>query len=245
MTEGRRLKGNLSEGPPLGIVRIGTDGSVGQAEEILVNPGMPIPPETTAIHGITDDMVRDCPTFKGRADWILERFFECDLSGFNVEKYDLPILRREFARIGMNDVLADAKVIDAMVIYHRNVRRDLSAAVKYYLNRKHDGAHSAGADALATAEVLIKQVSTHNLPKDTAGLHAYCQEKPEGYVDREGLIVWKGDAAVMNFGKMKGMTLQEAAEKNAQYLEWIVGNNFSDEVKAIVKNALGGQFPKR
>ena len=227
----------------IGIVFIGEDGKVGRAEELLVNPGIPIPSEASAVHGITDEMVSGCPIFREQSESILAKLRGCDLAGFNIEKYDLPILRKEFARAGVVGAFVDAKVIDTMVIYHKNVRRDLSAAVQYYLNRSHEGAHSAIDDAKATAEILLAQVQLYNLPTNTVEIDAYCHEKPRGFIDQEGQFIWKDNIAVLNFGKMKGVSLKDLADQNQAYLRWMLEQTFTDEVKIIVQNALEGRCP--
>lgn len=229
----------------VGIAVIGTDGSIACEDEMLFNPGVAIPPESTEVNGITDEMVKNCPAFSDRARDILDKLNGCHLAGYNIEKFDLPILRREFARAGMDNVLKGAKVIDAMVIYRKNVRHDLSSAVGYYLNRSHENAHTASADARATAEVLVAQIKKHNLPRDAEGLDAYCRERPPSFVDQDGIIVWKGDEAVFNFGKLKGVTLKDSVKSQPEYLKWILAADFTDEVKEIVRTILSGVFPRK
>lgn len=227
----------------VGIAVIGVDGSITSEDEMFFNPGVDIPPESTEVNGITDEMVKNYPRFGDHAKDILDKLGGCDLAGYNVEKFDLPILRREFARAGMNDILKDAKVIDAMVIYRKNVRHDLSSAVGYYLHRSHENAHTALADARATAEVLVAQIKKHNLPRDAEGLDAYCHERPPSFVDQDGIIVWKGDEAIFNFGKLKGVTLKDTVKSQPDYLQWMLTSDFTDEVKEIVRAILSGVFP--
>lgn len=229
----------------VGIAVIGTDGSITSGDEMLFNPGVAIPPESTKVNGITDEMVKNCPAFSDRAGDILDKLRGCDLAGYNIEKFDLPILRREFARAGMDDVLKDARVIDALVIYRKNVRHDLSSAVGYYLHRSHENAHTALADARATAEVLVAQIKKHDLPRDAEGLDAYCHERPPSFVDQDGIIVWKGDEAVFNFGKLKGTTLKDSVKSQPDYLQWMLAADFTDEVKEIVRAILSGVFPQK
>ena len=229
----------------VGIAIIGVDGNITSEDEILFNPGMTIPPESTEVNGITNEMVKDCPVFADRAQDILDKLSSCDLAGYNVEKFDIPILRREFSRAGINDVLKDAKVIDSMVIYRRNSRHDLSSAVEYYLHLSHENAHTALADARATAEVLIAQIKKHDLPRDAKGLDAYCHERPSSYLDQDGIIIWRGNEAVFNFGKLKGITLKDSVEIQPDYLRWMLSADFTDEVKEIVHSILSGVFPQK
>ena len=125
----------------------------------LLNPTVHIPEETTAIHGIADEDVKDCPTFLEKAKEIFAFFEGCDLSGFNADRFDIPCLEEEFARSGMNFAAGRRKHVDVQRIYHRMEPRDLTAAVRFYCNRSHDGAHGAEADAKATLAVLKGQLS--------------------------------------------------------------------------------------
>ena len=128
-----------------------------------VNPGVPIPPEATAVHGITDDDVVDCPTFRAVAPGLARYLDGCDLAGFNILKYDLRLLATEYIRAGVGFRVAGRKVIDACHIFHRREPRDLTAAYKFYCGLDHDGAHGAAADVLATLAVLDAQVSRYDV----------------------------------------------------------------------------------
>jgi len=141
----------------IGLVRLEVDGTVGERVEYVVNPGVPIPPSASAIHGITDAMVADKPPFAQIVEQINDFVTGTDLAGFNMIRFDLEIIRREYNRVGAGAFLPDAKLLDAMVIFHRQERRDLTAAVSFYLNKELEGAHGALADATATAEVLVAQ----------------------------------------------------------------------------------------
>ena len=120
----------------LAAIRVETDGT--ETEKCwLLNPGVPIPPETTEIHGISDDMVKDCPTFADKADEIEAFFRDCDLSGFNSDRFDVPCLEEEFARVGRNLGACDRRHVDVQRIYHKMEPRDLTAAVRFYCGRDH------------------------------------------------------------------------------------------------------------
>lgn len=159
----------------IGIVILSLDGSVKYQNEIRINPCLRIPEASTNVHGITDEDVRDLPCFSEAADRIMKLLTGCDLVGYNIEQYDLPILKREFALAGFSDFGGDAKIIDVKTIYNKAVRGDLSSAVFYYLGRSHKHAHKALADAQATAEVLLSQIEVHKLSSDTESLQSYCQ----------------------------------------------------------------------
>ncbi len=229
-----------------GMVRLNAEGVIDVREELLINPGIPIPKEATEIHGISDEMVKDQPSFAQLAPKIFEMLDACDLAGFNMEKFDLPILVREFEDAGIVGFAEDRKLIDAMTIYHRNERRDLSAAVQYYLDRDHGNAHTALADAEATAEILLAQVTRYDLPADGTGLHDYCHEKNPRYVDYNGKFVWVAGEAVINFGKHKGMRLRDMVAHQRNYLQWMADKaDFSSDVLDIIRAALAGKYPGR
>ena len=211
----------------------------------LINPTEPISPEATAVHGYTDGLVKDRPTFDHFADEIMADLQGCDLGGFNHEKFDIPILTREFAQCEIEFPAPDCRFVDAMKIYHRNEKRDLKAAVRLYLGCEHDDAHDALEDATATAKVLCEQVERYGLPEDIQGLHDYCHEKPENYVDQDGKFQWRDGEAVVAFSKQKGRTLKDLAQNDQGFLNWILRNDFSDEVKEIARNALNGEFPRK
>ena len=154
----------------------------------LLNPTVHIPEETTSIHGIDDETVKDCPTFAEKAEEIADFFEGCDLSGFNADRFDIPCLEEEFERAGARPFCSSARRhVDVQRIYHRMERRDLSAAVKFYLGREHEGAHGAEADAEATLEVLKAQLERYpELPSTTAEMDEYLVPHDPLNADRGG-----------------------------------------------------------
>lgn len=207
----------------LAVLRLEPDGEVIERKR-RYNPGIPIPEEATGIHGITDADVADEPPFRRRAVALAELLAPCDLAGFNLLGFDLPILLEEFRRAGVRFDVEDRRLIDMQVIFHTEEPRDLEAAVRMYLGREHkDGAHSAEVDARATYEVFCAQLERYqDLPRRVAGLHEYCERgRPfrtpfdRWFQDREGSLVF-------NQGKHKGKTLAEVAEMAPDYLEWMI-----------------------
>ena len=139
-----------------------------------INPGMPIPPESTAIHGITDEDVKDCPTFKEIAKSLATQIEGCDLAGYNSNRFDIPMLAEEFLRAGVDIDLTRRKFIDVQTIFHKMEQRTLSAAYKFYCNKSLENAHTAEADTLATYEVLKAQLDRYpDLKNDVAFLSQY------------------------------------------------------------------------
>jgi DNA polymerase III subunit epsilon len=216
----------------------------------LVDPGVPIPPEASAIHKITDDMVRGQPTIKDLAPKILELFRGADLSGFNAAKYDIPLLAAELQRAGVVWPEAGARVVDSFAIFARKERRDLTAAYKFYCGKELSGAHRAEADVRATAEVLWAQVERYpDLPKEVPALADWCAKRdgPDNRVDAEGKFYWKNGEATFSFGnKHKGKSLREVVRQDPGYLSWMIEKgNFPADVIKICRDALDGRFPAR
>lgn len=211
----------------------------------LMNPGVPIPPETTAIHGISDEIVKDCPTFADKAEEIFEFFRGCDLSGFNADRFDIPCLEEEFARVGMAFAPSVRKHVDVQRIYHKKEPRDLSAAVRFYLGRNHDGAHGAEADTRATLEVLKAQMAKYSdLPSTVDEMDEYLVPHDPMNADRAGTLRWKDGELTINFGKKKGESLKKLLLNEPNYLKWILKGDFDTEVRMIIKDLLdNGRLP--
>jgi DNA polymerase-3 subunit epsilon len=228
----------------LSILKIHPNGSK-EYKSHRINPEIPIPAETTAIHGITDADVAGEPVFRQYARSIRDFLEDCDIAGFNVIKFDLPLLEAELARANVEFSRQGRYLVDSQVIYHQRDPRDLQAAYKKYCGKEMDKAHSAEEDAKATAEILDGQLETHrDLPRDVAGLHALCYKVKENIIDAEGKFIWAEGEAVCNFGRHKGRLLREIAVDYPDYLEWVSRGDFSIEVQEIARKALYGEFPK-
>jgi len=230
----------------LAAIRVQPDGAE-DARCWLLNPTIPIPPETTAIHGITDAIVKDCPTFADKAEEIFEFFRDATLSGFNADRFDILCLEEEFARVGLNLGASNRKHLDVQRIYHKMEPRDLSAAVRFYLGREHAGAHGAEADTRATLEVLKAQLAKYpQLPKTDAEMDEYLVPHDPTNVDRQGLLKWKDGEIVVNFGKKKGESLKKLWLNEPNFLRWIVKGDFDTELRMIVRDLLeNGRLPQR
>jgi len=225
-------------------LRVAPDGQR-EAKTRRINPERPIPPEATAIHKITDDDVRDAPPFRQLAKGLLDWLDGADLAGFNVARFDAPLLDQEFRRCGLDLALPTRRIVDAMAIFHRKERRDLTAAVRFYLDREHEGAHSAEADVTATFEILEAQLERYeDLPNTVEELAQWSRSSRPGAVDPDGKFVWKNGEAVFAFGKHQGKPLKAIARSAPDYLRWITNSDFPDEAKQVVARALEGNFPK-
>jgi DNA polymerase-3 subunit epsilon len=232
----------------IALIRVEPDGGR-HSFTSLVNPGRPIPPQATAVHGITDAQVQDAPSLRRiRAD-VEEMLHGADLAGFNILRFDLPLLEVELQRVGSTYSARGRRVLDAMAIFHRMEPRNLEAAVRFYLGADLPGAHSAEVDATATLEVLDAQLARYgDLPRDPQALHEFCNPDGDRFVDRTRKFRWDDDGeAVFTFGKYRDQTLRAVVEltEGRDYLQWMKGKDFTDEVKAILDGALGGAFPRR
>lgn len=215
---------------------------------LRINPETPIPPESTRFHGISDTDVSGAPTFAEAAPEILEFIADADLAGFNVQRFDLPLLRRELARAGLALDLTGRAVVDAQVIYHRNVPRDLAAAYRLYCGKDLVGAHHARADIEACVEVLDAQLAAHpDLPRTPQGLYDLFTPRDPSGIDPEGRLVWRDDEAVMAFGPddIRGRPLRDVAQRDRGFLEWMLQKDFHPDLKAVIQEALDGKFPVR
>ena len=229
------------------VLRLEPDGTE-TLWQSLVNPGVPIPPEATAVHKITDAMVAGEPTLKDLAPKILELFDGADISGFNAVKYDVPLLTNELKRAGFDWPSSGRRLADSFTIFQRKERRDLTAAYKFYCGKDLSGAHRAEADVRAAAEVLFAQVERYaDLPKDMEGLAAFCAQVDASRVDAEGKFVWRNGEAVFGFGnKHKGKTLREVVASDGGYVRWMIDKgNFSADVVKICRDALAGVYPAK
>lgn len=212
-----------------------------------VNPGVPIPPEATAVHGITDADVQASPRFAELAGRLFAYLSGCDLAGFGVARYDLHLLAQEFKRAGMDFTDNGRRVLDAALVFHKREPRDLTAALKFYCGRDLVGAHGALADCRASLDVFLAQFSRYpDLPKDAAGLHAYLNQSDARYVDGQGRLFWKHGEACFNFGKYRSRTLEEIAKSDPGYLDWLIGEGKSSpELLEIYRKARRGHFPQK
>ena len=214
----------------------------------LVNPERPIPPASTDIHGISDEMVASSPTFKQLASTVAGLLSGCDLTGYNVERFDRRMLAAEFERVDFEDPLVGERVIDAYTLFVRREPRSLDAALQFYgVQEGHTRqAHDARSDVEATVAVLAAQLKAYSdLPKTVDGLHEWLHPRDPNRIDADGKLLWQDDVATVAFGAQAGTSLVDLAANDRSFLEWVLRKDFSEEVKAIVRDALEGRFPVR
>lgn len=195
--------------------------------KLLINPGVSIPKEATDIHGITNDDVYGSPSFLDVSMALHDQFKGCDLVGFNLTNFDVPLLWEEFARVGIDWDLSDVKMIDCGVLFKRREERTLGAAMQFYCNKQLDGAHDAMNDVLATCEVLAAQIQRYGLSmtdRDTLERESNYEEKR---VDLAGKIILKDGVPTWNFGKVKGKPVLD--ELGFGY--WMLDKDFPENTK--------------
>ena len=206
-----------------------------EAKTLRINPEMHIPEAASAVHGIYDEDVVDCPTFKDVAKTIATDIEGCDLAGFNSNRFDIPVLAEEFLRAGVDIDLMKRKFVDVQVIYHKLEQRTLSAAYKFYCEKNLEDAHTAEADTRATYEVLKAQLDRYAdvLENDINFLSNYsCYSRN---VDFAGRIVYNDqDVEVFNFGKYKGVSVKEVLQKDPGYYSWIMQGDFTLNTKNVL-----------
>ena len=206
-----------------------------ETKTLRINPEMHIPEASSAVHGIYDEDVANCPKFKDVAKNIASDIEGCDLAGFNSNRFDIPVLAEEFLRAGVDIDLMKRKFVDVQVIYHKLEQRTLSAAYKFYCDKNLEDAHTAEADTRATYEVLKAQLDRYAdvLENDINFLSNYsCYSRN---VDFAGRIVYNDqDVEVFNFGKYKGVSVKEVLQKDPGYYSWIMQGDFTLNTKNVL-----------
>jgi len=227
------------------IVKLMPDGTR-TTHTYRINPQMPIPEEVVEIHGISDADVADCPTFQDVADEIAQLLDNCDLAGYNVARFDIPMLTEEFIRANRPLDLETHCVVDVQRIFHRKEPRDLAAALAFYTGEPHLNAHGAEADVLATIRVLEGQFDRYDdLPETVEEMQEYCNPRNPYWVDRTGKLKWSGAEVVLNFGRKKGTTLKSLVESDPNFIKWMLRSDFPSDVREIIENAQKGIWPTK
>lgn len=217
----------------LSYVKVFPEGQIEEKSRRL-NPEMHIPAEASKVHGITDEMIKDEPTFRQISKNLLEIFEGCDIAGYNSNKFDVPLLMEEFARAGLKFEIRGRRFIDVQTIFHKMEQRTLVAAYKFYCGKDLVEAHSALADTRATYEVLKGQLDRYpDLINDVDKLAEF--SKSGRNVDLAGRIVLNdNDEAVFNFGKHKGKSVKELFRKEPSFYAWMMQGDFPINTKDVI-----------
>lgn len=196
---------------------------------------MHIPAEASAVHGIYDEDVKDCPTFREIAAEVAKVFEGADIAGYNSNHFDVPLLAEEMLRANQDFDIANRKMIDVFTIFTRKEQRTLSAAYKFYCDKNLEGAHSANADTLATYEVLLAQTERYSdLPVTVDGLAQYSAPQQK-LADLAGKLAYNAQGeVVLTFGKYKDVTIKDILDKDPGYYGWIMNGDFPQYTKNVI-----------
>jgi len=213
----------------IAIVKIGVDGTK-QVKRRLVNPEMPIPKESSDVHGITDEMVKDAPTFKALANEIKQFMEGADIGGYNSNRFDVPMLNEEFLRAGISADIESRKLLDVQKVFHKMEQRTLSAAYQFYCHKTLEDAHTAEADATATWEVLEAQIERYpQIGNTVESIVKFTGE--EEIVDFARRLIYENGVIVFNFGKHKGKSVVQVLKEEPQYYDWMMKGDFALHTK--------------
>jgi len=227
----------------IAIIKIMPDGTK-QVKRKLVNPEMPIPPASSEIHGITDEMVKDAPTFKVIANEVKQFIEGSDIGGYNSNRFDIPMLNEEFLRAGIAIDMESRKLLDVQKVFHMMEQRTLSAAYKFYCNKTLEDAHTAEADAMATYEVLEAQVARYpNLGNTVEAIVKFTGE--DQIVDFARRFIMENGVEVFNFGKHKGKPVTQVLKEEPQYYDWMMKGDFALHTKQKLTEILNRSILKK
>ena len=239
----------------IAMIKISPDGSVvrkpekaGNEYRILVNPEIPIPLESSLVHGVYDDDVKSKHTFGVIAPGLVKFLHNCDLGGFNSNRFDVPMLAEEFLRVGVDFGLEGRNLIDVQNIFHKMEQRTLKAAYRFYCDKELEGAHEAYPDTAATLEILVSQLEKYAdatisdsrgetvgpVPSDMDELHKFCQRTHNA--DLAGRLIYNEDGVIVfNFGKNKGVSVKELIERDPGYFGWMMKGDFPRYTKRVLE----------
>ncbi len=227
----------------IAIVKVFPEGNKAVKQKIL-NPQMPIPKHSSDIHGITDDKVKDAPTFKQVANELKQFIDDADFSGYNSNRFDIPLLMEEFLRAGLTIDMTNRKMVDVQHIFHMMEKRTLGAAYKFYCEKELMDAHSAEADAMATWEILQAQLLRYqHLGNTLETILQFTGE--EKFVDFARRFAMDNDVEVFNFGKHKGRPVSDVLKAEPQYYDWMMKGDFPLHTKQKLTEILNRTLLKK
>lgn len=227
----------------IAIVKLLPDGTTLNKRK-FINPQVPIPKSSSDVHGITNEMVKDAPVFKQVANEIKQFLDNCDLGGYNSNRFDIPMLVEEFLRAGLEFSIEGRKLIDVQKIFHSMEQRTLAAAYKFYCNKALTNAHSAEADATATLEILHAQVVRYPEIGLTIESILNCIGE-EDCVDFARRMILVDGIEIFNFGKHKGKSVAEVLKIEPQYYDWIMKGDFPMNTKQKLTEILNRTIIKK
>ncbi|MBP6455896.1 MAG: 3'-5' exonuclease [Chitinophagaceae bacterium] len=216
----------------IAIIKVHPDGR--EEEKLMrLNPTIPIPAESTAVHGITDADVANEPTFKDVANEIKQFLNNCDLCGFNSNRFDFALLTEEFLRVDIDIDLKNRHLVDVQQIFFKKEPRNLAAAMQFYCNEGIENAHSAMADARATLQILYAQVEKYDdIENDISALHNFSMG--EDFLDYARRIKIHNGEPHFNFGKFKDKSVASVFSKEPHYYDWIMKSDFANDTKQVL-----------
>jgi DNA polymerase III subunit epsilon len=207
-------------------------------EDIYINPEMPIDKEAGTVHGLTDDNLVDKPNFYDKAQELFDVFNDCYYGGFNIINFDLPILRREFVRVGMDFEYAPERIIDAREIFRYLEPKNLAAAYSHYCRKEIKQKPGAMGDTEITAEVLLAQMEKYQDLMQLDFIKKIYTPSGEAYHDNSQKFYWRKGETYFSFSQYKDQKVTDVAITDPEFLGWMLANDFSSETKAIIKQAL-------
>ena len=229
----------------MSVVKIFPDGNR-EIKTRRINPEMPIPTGASEIHGIYDADVANEPPFKAIARNLYGYLLDSDLGGYNIGKFDVPMLINEFRRAGLEFPMEGRRIIDSYVIFCKQEPRTLTAALSFYCGKNLEGAHGAEADTLASCDVFFGQLERYpDLPADLDALHKICTQRDPSWIDSTGKFKWSGTVPVVGFGKNVGLQLKQVSVENPGFLQWMIKADFAEDAKQIARDALAGRYPEK
>ena len=233
----------------IAIIKYLKKGGEPEELEMMINPGIPISEEAMNVHGITPKMLANKPTFHQVADELLKFIGNSDLAGYNSNRFDVPMLMEEFARVGMELDMSRRRTIDVQRIFYKMEPRTLSAALKYYTGKKIENAHDALADVKATVDVLKGQLEKYQnvdledsdgniieapVQNDMKALHEFTTD--DKMIDATMRLKYNHEGVVIfNFGKYQGQDAAKVLTEDKQYYNWMLNKEFSTQVKQLIK----------
>lgn len=227
----------------IAIVKVSPDNTK-VVKRKLINPLMPIPKGASDVHGITDEMVKDAPSFKQVANEVRQFLDNCDLAGYNSNRFDIPLLVEEFLRAGLDFDVSDRHLLDVQKVYHMMEPRTLSAAYKFYCAKNLENAHSAEADAAATCEILESQLEKYpQLGESVESVMKFIGNEP--IVDFARRFVMENGVEIFNFGKHKGKKVVDVLKLEPQYYDWMMKGDFAMHTKQKLTEILNRTLLKK